>query len=183
MNRVVESLPASYRVMYHSQRLIPVVLRLEPRNLQISVQSDAEGGRIMNRHLLVVVLIMTLALVACGGGASGEGSEAVPAETIVVTPTPMGTLTVPPGATIELTINGPVPLEVTINAGEPVLFVLKDDEYGQSTVQFDDRKVGTMLWLLPGQSRIFARLSDKDPGTYTYKMLTRPDNKGTIIVK
>ena len=139
----------------------------------------------MKRHLLVVVLIMTLALVACGGGsgASGEGSEAVPAETIVVTPTPMGTLTVPPGATIELTINGPVPLEVTINAGEPVLFVLKDDEYGQSTVQFDDRKVGTMLWLLPGQSRIFARLSDKDPGTYTYKMLTRPDNKGTIIIK
>ncbi len=44
MNRVVESLPASYRVMYHSQRLIPVVLRLEPRNLQISVQSDAEGA-------------------------------------------------------------------------------------------------------------------------------------------
>jgi ABC-type transport system substrate-binding protein len=139
----------------------------------------------VNRHLLVVVLIMGLALAACGGGSGGgsESAEAVPAESIVVTPTPMGTLTVPPGATIELTVNGPVPLEVTINAGEPVLFVLKDDEYGQSTVQFDDRKVGTMLWLLPGQSRIFARLTDKDPGTYTYKMLTRPDNKGTIIVK
>jgi len=139
----------------------------------------------MNRHLLVVVLIMGLALTACGGGSGGgsESAEAVPAETIVVTPTPMGTLTVPPGATIELTVNGPVPLEVTINAGEPVLFVLKDDEYGQSTVQFDDRKVGTMLWLLPGQSRVFARLTDKVPGTYTYIMLTRPDNKGTIIVK
>ena len=68
----------------------------------------------MKRHLLVVVFIMTLTLVACGGGsgAGGEASEVVPAETIVVTPTPMGTLTVPPGATIELTINGPVPLEV-----------------------------------------------------------------------
>ena len=136
----------------------------------------------MNRYVVVVVLILALALTACGGGAS-TSDEAVPAGTIVVTPTPMGTLTVPPGATIELTVDGPVPLEVTINAGEPILFILKDDEYGQSTVQFDERKVGTMLWLLPGQSRIFTRLSDKDPGTYTYKMLTRPDNKGTIIVK
>ena len=56
-------------------------------------------------------------------------------------------------------------------------------EYGQSTVKFDDSKVGTMLWLLPNESRVFTRLNDKPPGIYTYEMLTRPENKGTIIVE
>ena len=102
------------------------------------------------------------------------------------TPTPMGTLTVPPGATVELTVDGPVPREVTIKAGNPVLFILRDEEYGQSTVKFDrvnDINVGTMLWLLPGESRVFTRLNDKPPGTYPYEMLTRPENKGTVIVE
>ncbi len=127
--------------------------------------------------VIAVVVLLSLGLAACGGGA------AEPEVTIVPTSTPMGTLTVPPGATVDLTIDGPVPQEVTIKAGTPVLFILKDDEYGQSTVKFDESSVGTMLWLLPGESRVFTRLNDKGPGTYTYEMLTRPENKGTIIIE
>ena len=126
---------------------------------------------------MAMAALLALGLAACGGGA------AVPEETIVPTSTPMGTLTVPPGATVDLTTEGPVPQEVTIKAGTPVMFVLKDDEYGQSTVKFDESSVGTMLWLLPGESRVFTRLNDKAPGTYTYEMLTRPENKGTIIIE
>ena len=135
----------------------------------------------------VVVALLALALMGCAGSSGGgDGSGGTPAETAVPTPTPMGTLTVPPGATVELTVDGPVPQEVTIKAGNPVLFILRDEEYGQSTVKFDrvnDINVGTMLWLLPGESRVFTRLNDKPPGAYTYEMLTRPENKGTIIVE
>ena len=148
----------------------------------MSIRYGALRVEIMIRYVGVVVLFLAMVLIACGGGES-VGVEALPAETVVPPITPMGTLTVPPGATVELTSNGPVPQEVAVAAGNPVLFVLVDDEYGQSTVQFDDRKVGTMLWLLPGQSRVFTRLNDKEPGAYPYKMLTRPDNKGMIIVK
>ena len=112
----------------------------------------------------------------------GGGADA-PAESITPPSTPMGTLTAPPGATVQLTVEGPVPQEVTVKAGTPILFVLEDDTYGQSTVKFDDSRVGTMLWLLPGESRVFTRLVDKEPGIYTYEMLTRPDNKGSIIVE
>ena len=101
-------------------------------------------------------------------------------------PRPWAPLPFPRGATVELTVDGPVPQEVTIKAGNPVLFILRDEEYGQSTVKFDrvnDINVGTMLWLLPGESRVFTRLNDKPPGAYTYEMLTRPENKGTIIVE
>lgn len=132
---------------------------------------------------IALLLILTACASSSGGG---EGSGGAPAETVAPSPTPMGTLTVPPGATVELTVDGPVPREVTVKAGTPVLFILRDDEYGQSTVKFDrvnDINVGTMLWLLPGESRVFTRLNDKPPGTYTYEMLTRPENKGTVIVE
>lgn len=89
----------------------------------------------------------------------------------------------PPGATVNLTADGPVPSEVTVKAGTPILFVLEDDTYGKSTVQFDDRRVGSMQWLLPGQSRVFTRLNDKEPGTYTYVIVTRPEKKGAIIIE
>lgn len=134
-----------------------------------------------------VIALLLMTLTACAGSSGGsEGSGSAPAETVAPTPTPMGTLTVPPGATVELTVDGPVPREVTVQAGTPVLFILRDEEYGQSTVKFDrvnDINVGTMLWLLPGESRVFTRLNDKPPGAYTYEMLTRPENKGTIIVE
>ena len=131
----------------------------------------------------VAIALLALALTACAGGSGGEDSGGAPEETMAPSPTPMGTLTVPPGATVELTVDGPVPQEVTVQAGTPVLFILRDEEYGQSTVKFDASGVGTMLWLLPGESRVFTRLNDKPPGSYTYEMLTRPENKGTIIVE
>lgn len=140
----------------------------------------------MPKLLLVSALIalFALGLTACASSSGGgEDSGGAPAETVAPSPTPMGTLTVPPGATVELTVDGPVPQEVTVKAGTPVLFILRDDEYGQSTVKFDATGVGTMLWLLPGESRVFTRLNDKPPGAYTYEMLTRPENKGTIIVE
>ena len=132
----------------------------------------------------IAIALLVAALTACAtNSGGGEGSGGAPAETVAPSPTPMGTLTVPPGATVELTVDGPIPREVTVAAGTPVLFILRDEEYGQSTVKFDESRVGTMLWLLPGESRVFTRLNDQTPGTYTYEMLTRPENKGTIIVE
>ena len=141
--------------------------------------------RLSITSIAIALLLLTLTACASSSG-GGEGSDSAPAETVAPSPTPMGTLTVPPGATVELTVDGPVPQEVTVQAGTPVLFILRDEEYGQSTVKFDrvnDINVGTMLWLLPGESRVFTRLNDKPPGSYTYEMLTRPENKGTIIVE
>ena len=130
-----------------------------------------------------ILALLAFGLIGCSGSSGESNGGATASETAVPSPTPMGTLTVPPGATVELTVDGPVPSEVTVKTGSPVLFILKDEEYGQSTVKFDDSKVGTMLWLLPGESRVFTRLNDKPPGTYTYEMLTRPENKGTVIVE
>ena len=134
----------------------------------------------MLRHSTAIAVIFVtsvlLGLVGCAGGAT-------PTEAVVETPTPMGTLTVPPGATVRLTADGPVPSSVTVKAGTPILFVLEDDSYSKSTIQFDDRQVGTMQWLLPGQSRVFTQLEDKEPGEYTYAMVTHPDKKGTIIIQ
>lgn len=121
--------------------------------------------------------VITIGMLACSQTASTLIPESVP------NPTPMGTLTSQPKVTIELTINGPMPPKVVIEQGEPILFRLVDESYGQSTVQFDDRRVGTMLWLLPNESRVFTRLDGMGPGTYTYTMLTQPNNVGTVVVK
>lgn len=126
---------------------------------------------------VIFVMSLLLGLVGCAGSAP------TPTEAIVATPTPMGTLTAAPGATIRLTADGPVPSSVTIKAGTPILFVLEDDSYSKSTIKFDSGQVGTMQWLLPGQSRVFTQLEDKEPGEYTYAMITRPDKKGTIIIQ
>ena len=149
-------------------------------NAWLRAETDGEPGvndMVPNKFVTAMVILVSMLLAACGGVADA------PAETITPTSTPMGTLTAPPGATVQLTVDGPVPQEVTVKAGTPILFVLEDDTYGQSTVKFDDSRVGTMLWLLPGESRVFTRLVDKEPGIYTYEMLTRPDNKGSIIVE
>ena len=142
-----------------------------------TVGKSGVNDMVPNKFVAAMVILVSMLLAACGVGADA------PAETITPTSTPMGTLTAPPGATVQLTVEGPVPQEVTVKAGTPILFVLEDDTYGQSTVKFDDSRVGTMLWLLPGESRVFTRLVDKEPGIYTYEMLTRPDNKGSIIVE
>lgn len=79
-------------------------------------------------------------------------------------------------------MDGPAPREVTVKAGTPLFFILRDEEYRQSTVKFDETNVDTILWLLPGESRVFTLLNDKPPSAYTYEMLTCPENKGKIIV-
>ena len=61
----------------------------------MTIRSGALGVKIMIRYVGVVVLFLAMVLIACGGGES-VGVEALPAETVVPTITPMGTLTVPP---------------------------------------------------------------------------------------